>query len=126
MIRDTKRSGSVRRIRDRAERGLITSIEFIKELTKLIRKDALSELEKRCKRGSHRTVSESKTERLAVVERIVTDIDEIVLVRFPNWQTTASGEREVKKSLRSTLLKYQLHRNQDLFERAYEYIKQYY
>ena len=122
-------------LRDRAEKGLITSIEFIKELCKLakdtlqLEKDALSELEKRdAKEALTELFLESKTEKTpAVVERIVTDIDEIVkVVRFPNWQTTASGEREVKKSLRSTLLKYQLHRNQDLFERAYEYIKQYY
>jgi len=33
-----------------------------------------------------------------VVERIVTDIDEIVrLVRFPGWQNTKAGEREVQK-----------------------------
>jgi len=42
-----------------------------------------------------------------VVERVVADIDEIVrLVRFPGWQTTAAGEREVKKALRKSLLKY--------------------
>ena len=35
-----------------------------------------------------------------VVERIVTDIDEIVrLVRFPGWQNTKAGEREVQKQL---------------------------
>lgn len=62
-----------------------------------------------------------------VVERIVADIDEIVrLVRFPGWQQTAAGEREVKKALRRSLLKYQLHQDLDLFERAYGYIRQYY
>jgi hypothetical protein len=36
-----------------------------------------------------------------VVERVVGHIDEIVrLVRLPGWQTTAAGEREVKKALR--------------------------
>lgn len=62
-----------------------------------------------------------------VVERIVADIDEIVrLVRFPGWQQTAAGEREVKKALRRSLLKYQLDQDLDLFERAYGYIRQYY
>ena len=47
----------------------------------------------------------------ALVERIVYDIDEIVkIVRFPGWQTSVAGEREVQKSLRKTLLKYQLHK----------------
>ncbi len=63
----------------------------------------------------------------AVVERIVNDIDSIVKqVRSPGWQSTTSGEREVQKSLRRALMKYQLHKDQDLFERAYAYIKEYY
>ena len=57
----------------------------------------------------------------------MTDIDDIVkVVRFEGWQTTTSGEREVQRSLRKTLLKYKLHKEQDLFEKAYAYIKQYY
>ena len=63
----------------------------------------------------------------AVVERIVNDIDEIVkLVRFPGWQETNAGEREVQKALRKALLKYKLHKDQVLFDRAYAYIKEYY
>jgi type I restriction enzyme R subunit len=62
-----------------------------------------------------------------MVERIVGDIDSIVrLVRFDGWQHTIAGERDVKQALRKTLLKYQLHREQELFDRAYEYIRQYY
>ena len=71
---------------------------------------------------------ELKTEQTpAVVERIVNDIDAIVrVVSFPGWQNTSSGEREVQKSLRKQLLKYKLHKDQMLFERAYAYIKEYY
>ena len=55
------------------------------------------------------------------------DIDAILkVVRFPSWQITTSGEREVQKSLRKALLKYKLHKDQALFERAYAYIKAYY
>ena len=62
-----------------------------------------------------------------VVERVVADIDEIVrLVRFPGWQQTAAGEREVRKALRKSLLKYQLHHDVELFEKAYGYVRQYY
>lgn len=69
-----------------------------------------------------------KNEKTPVmVERVVADIDEIVrLVRFPGWQNTAAGEREVKKALRKSLLKYQLHQDIEQFDRAYGYIKQYY
>ena len=62
-----------------------------------------------------------------IVKRIVADIDEIVrFVRFDGWQNTHAGEREVKKALRSTLFKYRLHQDADLFNRSYGYIRQYY
>jgi len=62
-----------------------------------------------------------------IVERIVTDIDEIVKkVRFPDWQHTSQGERLVQKELRKALLKYKLHTDQELFDKAYAYIRQYY
>ena len=62
-----------------------------------------------------------------IVERVVNDIDEIVrLARFDGWQNTHAGEREVKKALRKTLFKYKLHQDQELFDKAYGYIRQYY
>ena len=62
-----------------------------------------------------------------IVERVVSDIDEIVRkVRFPGWQQTDAGEREVKRALRKSLLKYKLHTEQDLYDQAYGYIRQYY
>jgi type I restriction enzyme R subunit len=62
-----------------------------------------------------------------MVERIVRDIDDIVrIVRFPGWQQTRQGEREVKQALRRALSKYQLHKEQDLFDKAYGYIAEYY
>lgn len=122
-------------LRARAEQGLITSIEFIKELCK-IAKDTLEAEKEAEKEKAEKTPQaaltelfyELKTEQTpAVVERIVKDIDEIVrLVRFPGWQSTNAGEREVQKSLRKALLKYKLHKDEMLFQRAYEYIKAYY
>ena len=62
-----------------------------------------------------------------IVGRIVNDIDSIVkAVRFDGWQHTSAGERDVKQALRKTLFSFKLHTDQDLFERAYGYIKQYY
>lgn len=121
-------------LRDKAELGLITSIEFIKELCKLA-KETL-EVEKELEYVEVKTPQAALTELFlelktdqtpAVVERIVVDIDAIVRqVRFPGWQKTSSGEREIQKSLRQALLKYKLHKEQVLFDRAYEYIKEYY
>ena len=80
-------------------------------------KEALTELFKEAKTGNTHII----------VERIVNDIDEIVKkVRFPDWQHTSAGERLVQKELRRTLLKYKLHTDQELFDRAYGYIRQYY
>ena len=122
-------------LRDKAEQGLITSIEFVKELCKIAREtvQAEKELEVELKEKTPQAALtelflELKTEETpAVVERIVNDIDAIVrVVRFPGWQKSAQGVREVQKSLRKTLLKYQLHKEQALFERAYGYIEEYY
>lgn len=72
--------------------------------------------------------SESRSDKTPIiVERIVNDIDEIVrLVRFPDWQSTTAGERAVKKELRKVIyVKYKL-ADQELFDKAYNYIKMYY
>lgn len=62
-----------------------------------------------------------------IVERIVADIDSIVRqVRFDGWQTTTQGEREVQQALRRALLKVKLPTDQELFDKAYGYIRQYY
>jgi hypothetical protein len=61
-----------------------------------------------------------------VVEGVVTGIDEIVhMVRFPSWQSTKAGEREVQKALRKVIYtKYQV-KDQDLFDKAFGSIRQY-
>lgn len=122
-------------LRDKAEKGLIASIDFVKELCKIAKEtlQAEKELEQELQEKSPiaaltELFLELKTDQTpAVVERIVEDIDAIVrIVRFPGWQKTSGGEREVQKSLRKALLKYKLHKDQTLFERAYAYIKEYY
>jgi type I restriction enzyme R subunit len=130
-----KLSERLEALRNRAELGLIMSIEFVKELCKIARDTVQAEKEqeeflqeKSPKAALTELFLELKTNQTpAVVERIVTDIDSIVrIVSFPGWQKTNSGEREVQKSLRKALLKYKLHKDQVLFEQAYEYIKEYY
>ncbi|MCB9689723.1 MAG: type I restriction endonuclease subunit R [Alphaproteobacteria bacterium] len=122
-------------LKDRHERGLLNSVEFLKELLGLARELVAAEQETppeededRGKAALTELFQQVRNEKTPVmVERIVSDIDEIVrLVRFPGWQHTSAGEREVKKALRKALLKYQLHQDLELFERAYSYIVQYY
>lgn len=122
-------------IRARAESGLINSIQFIKELCQIATETLQAEKQiepieqiESGKTALTELFLEMKTEQTpAIVERIVNDIDEIVrIVRFEGWQSSIAGEREVQKALRKTLLKYQLHKDSELFHKAYEYIKEYY
>jgi len=63
----------------------------------------------------------------ASVEQLVNDVDTVVkYARFDGWQETNAGDRDIKKALRRTLLRYKLHTNQELFESAYRCIAQYY
>lgn len=122
-------------LRNRAEKGLTNSIEFVKELCKIARETLQAEKEtetkeerKSAKAALTELFLELKTDTTPViVERIVNDIDEIVrVVRFDGWQNSTVGEREVKRELRKILwTKYQI-KDEELFVRAYDYIKEYY
>lgn len=123
------------KLRERHEQGLLHSIDFLKELLTLAREVVQAEQktdpvdeQASAKAALTELFSEVKgKDTPVVVERIVNDIDEIVrLVRFPGWQNTKAGEREVQKALRKVIyVKYQI-KDQDLFDRAYNYIRQYY
>jgi len=122
-------------LKERHERGQLHSIEFLKQLLELsaelvhIEKSVPPiEDEDRGRAALTELFEEARNEDTPIiVERIVNDIDDIVRnVRFPDWQTTSAGEREVRKALRRTLFKYSLHTDKDLFTKAYGYIKQYY
>lgn len=123
------------KVKERHEQGFLTSLEFLKEVLE-IAKEVL-EAEKQTDPEEERDrAKEALTELFTdakgqnthiIVERIVADIDDIVKkVRFPDWQHTSQGERLVQKELRRTLLKYKLHTDQELFDKAYNYIRQYY
>ncbi len=123
------------KLKERHEQGLLHSIDFLKELLTLAKEVVKAEkqvnpLDEQSKAKAALTelffeVKSGKTP--VVVERIVNDIDEIVrLVRFPGWQNTHAGEREVQKALRKVIyVKYQV-KDQDLFDKAFGYIRQYY
>ena len=122
-------------LKDRFESGQVNSVEFLKQLLEIAKETLQAEKEvppeedeDRGKAALTELFNEVKTDETPIlVERVVADIDEIVrLVRFPGWQDTQSGEREVKKALRKALFKYKLHADEELFEKAYSYIRQYY
>lgn len=122
-------------LRQRHEQGLITSIEFLKLLLELAKDAAEAEKE---------TVPEEEVNKgraaltelfngvknkntPIIVERIVTDIDDIVkIIRFDGWQGTTQGKKEVRKALRSIVdIKYKI-KDKEVFDKAYSYIEMYY
>ena len=122
-------------LRDKAEKGLINSIEFIKQLCEIAKETLQAEKQtdpvdqqKSAKAALTELFLEMKTDQTpAIVERIVNDIDGIVrVVRFDGWQDSSVGEREVKKELRKILWTKYIIKDEDLFTRAYEYIREYY
>jgi type I restriction enzyme R subunit len=91
-------------LRERHAQGLLQSIEFLKELLGLAQDLVAAENdtppeedEGRGKAALTELFQQVRTDSTPViVERVVADIDEIVrLVRFPGWQQTSAGEREV-------------------------------
>ena len=123
------------KVKERHEQGFLNSLQFLKEILELAKEVVAAENEAdpederdRAKEALTELFQDAKSRAThIIVERIVNDIDEIVKkVRFPDWQHTTAGERLVQKELRRTLLKYKLHTDQELFDKAYGYIRQYY
>ena len=121
-------SERLERLRERHEAGLLASIDFLKSLLELARD--VVEAEKEVPEADR--VEEGKaalTELFADVKNEDTPIivERVVeAVRFDDWQHTDAGEKEVQRALRRTLLKYKLHTDHNLFDRAYEYVRKYY
>lgn len=126
-------------LKEKHEKGLLASVDFLKALLTLAKDTVAAEKEAdeqtpapedadRGKAALTALFEEVRTKKTPIiVARVVTDIDAIVKpVRFDGWQRSSAGERDVKQALRKALLQYQLHKDQELFDRAYGYIKQYY
>jgi len=123
------------KIREKHEQGLLNSLEFLKAILEIAKETVEAEKQVEPREEQNRALAaltelfnEAKNKHThVIVERIVADIDSIVRqVRFDGWQATAQGEREVRQALRRALLKYKLHTDQELFDKAYGYIRQYY
>lgn len=122
-------------LREQHEQGLITSIEFLKYLLQLARDTMEAEKETEPQEEQDKAIealtelfnSIKNQETPIIVERLVTDIDEIVkIVRFDGWQNTTAGKQEVTKALRKVIwLKYKI-KDSELFEKAYSYVEMYY
>lgn len=62
-----------------------------------------------------------------IVSNVVDRIDEVVRgVRFDGWQSTIAGDQEVRKALRQTLYVQFKIRDNDVYEKALGYVREYY
>lgn len=121
-------------LKNRHEQGLVDSVEFLKDLFHLAKDVVAAEKTTPVEKEEHgRNVLTALFEEASnartpvIVARVVNDIDEVVRnTRFNDWQNTNAGRREIRSKLRKTLHKYELHLDQELFEKAYGYIAQYY
>ncbi len=124
------------KLREKYESGVLSSINWLKELLDAAKEavhldngaDADDKLVEDNKTALSELFKEVRNDQTPeIISRIVDDIDKIVkATRFPGWQNTAADDREMKQALRKTLLKYQLHKDAELFEKAHNYISEHY
>ena len=123
------------KLREEHEAGLLTSMEFLKALLALAKDVAQAEKEtvpeeevdkgKAALTELFQSVRNDNTP--VIVERIVNDIDGIVrIVRFPGWQNTSTGRKDVSKNLRDVIMRKYRIKDQEVFSKAYSYVEQYY
>jgi len=112
-----------------------SSLDFLRELLELARDTVAAEKsvnevprEERGKAALTELFEALKTDRTPIiVDNIVNRIDEVVrAVRFDGWQSTIRGDQEVRKALRKTLyVQFKIPDN-DVFEKALGYVREYY
>ncbi|MHB1594782.1 MAG: type I restriction endonuclease subunit R [Streptosporangiaceae bacterium] len=111
------------------------SLDFLRELLELARdtvaaEKAMNEMprEERGKAALTELFESLKTaETPVIVENVVDRIDEVVkAVRFEGWQSTIRGDQEVRRALRKTLYVQFRIRDNDVYEKALGYVREYY
>mgnify|MGYP000847437256 CR=1 FL=1 len=122
-------------LKQKYEEGFFNSLEFLKSLLDIAKETVMAEREvepednrKQAKAALTELFQSVKTEKTPVaIENLVSEIDKLVnVVRFDKWQWSNKGTREVKIALRKALMRQQLHKDNELFDKAYNYIREYY
>lgn len=112
-----------------------SSLDFLRELLELARDTVAAEKsaneiprEEQGKAALTELFEALKTDQTPIiVDNIVSRIDEVVrAVRFEGWQSTIRGDQEVRQALRKTLYVQFKIRDNDVFETALGYIREYY
>lgn len=122
------------RLKEKYEAGVLSSLDWLKELLDTAREMVRLENETNeevipdDKQALTEIFLEVKNDTTPqIIANVVEDIDNIVkATRFDGWQNTHAGQKEIQKVLRQTLFKYKLHKEQELFNKAYGYIREHY
>ncbi len=122
------------RLKEKYEAGVLSSLQWLKDLL-----DAARDMVRLENKTSEAVIPDDKqalTEIFLevkndttpqIIANVVEDIDKIVrATRFEGWQSSLTGQKEIQKVLRQTLFKYKLHKEQELFDKAYDYIREHY
>jgi type I restriction enzyme R subunit len=122
-------------LREKYAHSQQASLDFLKELFALARDTVAAEKaaaeiprEERGKAALTELFQSLKGNGTPIIaEKVVNEVDEVVrAVRFTGWQDTREGDRLVQQSLRRTLwTKFKI-RDNDVYERALGYIREYY
>lgn len=123
------------KLREEHEAGLLTSMAFLKALLELAKEAAQMEREvvpedredkgKAALTALFQSVRNENTP--VIVERIVSDIDGIVkIVRFDGWQNVPTGRKMISRNLRDVIMRKYRIKDKEVFDKAYNYVEQYY
>lgn len=123
------------KLRERYVDAQHSSLEFLRALLELARdtvaaERAMDEVPREEKGKAALTElfeAVKNNETPVIVERVVERVDEVVrAVRFDGWQATSEGDRDVRQALRKTLYIQFKIRDEDVFKKALEYVREYY
>jgi|GEM_PF-42631 len=122
------------RLKEKYEAGVLSSLDWLKNLLDAARQmvrlgnETHEELIPDDKQALTEIFLEVKNDTTPqIIANVVEDIDKIVRAnRFDGWQNTHGGQKGIQKLLRQTLFKYKLHKEYELFDKAYGYIREHY
>ncbi len=122
------------RLKNEYEAGVLSGIDWLKRLLDAARtivrleNETHKEVVSDDKHALTEIFLEFRTDTTPqIIATVVENIDNIVQVtRFDGWQNTHVGQREIQKVLRQALHKCRLHKDEKLFEKAFNYIREHY
>lgn len=122
-------------LREKYAQGQQESIAYLRDLLELAKDTVAAEKEEeaitpeeRAKAALTELFENLKNDETPImVERLVNEIDEVVrAVRYEGWQANPEGDREVRKALRGILWTRYKVRDNEVFEKAVGYVREYY